>query len=151
MTAVADIRDRLNAIMLAVLPAYVKLADSYETSDNANPLFQKGYSIGYSSAENLTNEWCNLGQMRIRRQFQIVMVNIYMPNMDADYREQLEDSLVDDQFAFISAVEKDPTLTGMDVSSRYSFDNGVEYLIDDSKQFIIVSMTITVDYFEETA
>lgn len=151
MTKVAQVRDQLNAIMLATLPAYVKLADSYETADNANPIFQKGYSIGYSAGENITDEWCNLGAMRIRRQFQIVLTNIYTPNLDADYREGLEDSLVDDQFAFIAAVERDVTLTGVAISSKYSFDNGVEYLIDDRKQFIIVVMTITVDYFEETA
>ena len=69
MTNVADVRDRLNAIMGTVLPSYEKLADSYETSDNPNPIFEKGYSIGYSSGENITSEWCNLGQMRIRRQF----------------------------------------------------------------------------------
>src|SRR6478752_3888757 len=111
MTRVVDIRDKLNTIMAAVLPAYMKLSDSYQTSDNPNPIFEKGYSIGFSSGENITDEWCNLGQMRIRRQFQIVMTNIYMPNLDADYREGLENSLLDDQFAFISAVERDPTLT----------------------------------------
>ena len=151
MTTIADVRGQLNAIMGTVLPSYVKLADSYETADNANGVFEKGYSIGYNSAENITTEWCNLGQMRIRRQFQVVLINIYVPNMDADYREGLEDALVDDQFAFIAAVEKDPTLTGMDVSSRYSFDNGVEYLVGEDKQFIIIVMTLTIDYFEETA
>lgn len=151
MTKVADVRNRLHTLMGTVLPAYVKLADSYETADNANPIWEKGYSIGYSAAENVTDEWCNLGAMRIRRQFQVVITNIYMPNMDADYREGLEDSLIDDQFAFIAAVEKDPTLTGDAITSRFSFDNGVEYLIGDQKQFIIIVMTITVDYYEETA
>src|SRR6476620_8703289 len=99
MTNVADVRDRLNAIMGTVLPSYEKLADSYETSDNPNPIFEKGYSIGYSSGENITSEWCNLGQMRIRRQFQFVLTNIYVPNMDSDNREVLEDALIDDQFA----------------------------------------------------
>lgn len=151
MTKVADVRDQLNSIMATVLPAYVKLADNYEAVDNANPIFQKGFMVGFSSGENLTDEWCNLGAMRIRRQFQVVMVNIYMPNMDADYREGLENSLLDDQFAFISAVEKDVTLTGVAITSKYSFDDGLQYLIDDRKQFIIVNMTITVDYYEETA
>lgn len=151
MTKVADVRDQLNSIMATVLPAYVKLADNHEAVDNANPIFQKGFMVGFSSGENLTDEWCNLGAMRIRRQFQVVMVNIYMPNMDADYREGLENSLLDDQFAFISAVEKDVTLTGVAITSKYSFDDGLQYLIDDRKQFIIVNMTITVDYYEETA
>jgi|SRR6478609_2625880 len=151
MSFVVDIRDRLNAIMVATLPAYQKLPDNYQTSDNPMPIAPKAYAIGFGAGENITDEWCNLGKMRIRRQFQAVMTNIYMPNLDADYRDGLEDALLDDQFAFIAAVEKDPTLTAMDVSSRYTTDNGLEYLIDEEKQFIIIVMTLTVDYFEETA
>lgn len=151
MTKVADVRDQLNAIMATVLPAYTKLADNYEASDNPNPIFEKGYMIGFSAGENVTNEWCNLGQMRIRRQFQVVLTNMYVPNLDADQREGTENRLLDDQFAFIAAVERDVTLTGVAISSSYSFDNGLEYLIDDRKQFIIVNMTITVEYYEETA
>lgn len=151
MTKVTDVRGQLHSIMGTVLPAYVKLADNYEAEDNANPIFEKGYLIGFNAGENVTTEWCNLGAMRIRRQFQVIMVNIYMPNMDADYREGLENSLLDDQFAFISGVEKDVTLTGVAITSKYSFDDGLQYLLGERKQFIIVNMTITVDYFEETA
>lgn len=151
MTKVSDVRDQLNTIMATVLPAYEKLSDNYEASDNPNPIFEKGYMIGFSAGENLTNEWCNLGEIRIRRNFQIVLVNMYVPNLDADQREGTENRLLDDQFTFVAAVERDVTLTGVAISSRYSFDNGLEYLIDDRKQFIIVNMTITVDYHEETA
>lgn len=151
MTKVSDVRDQLNTIMATVLPAYEKLSDNYEASDNPNPIFEKGYMIGFSAGENLTNDYCNLGEIRIRRNFQIVLVNMYVPNLDADQREGTENRLLDDQFTFVAAVERDVTLTGVAISSRYSFDNGLEYLIDDRKQFIIVDMTITVDYHEETA
>ena len=109
----------------------------------------KGYSIGYGPAERASDEFC-AGYIRIRRQFQIILTNVYTPNLDADYRESLENSLMDDEFLVLAALEKDPTLTGENINSFFALDNGLEYLIDDRKQFIICVITASVDYIEET-
>lgn len=149
MSKIVDIRNALNTLVQGVLPDYVKLSDSYETLDNASTLMIKGYSIGYGPAERASDEWCQ-GFIRIRRQFQIILTNVYTPNLDADYRESLENSLMDDQFLVLAALERDPTLTGENINSFFALDNGLEYLIDDRKQFIICVITASVDYIEET-
>lgn len=149
MSKVADIRSSLNTMIDTFLPDYVKLSDSYETPDNANIILEKGFSIGFGPSENTTSEWCP-GTIRQRRQFQIILTNIYTPSLDPEYREGLENSLLDDEFSLIAAIEKDVTLGGEAISSRFSFDNGLEYLIDDRKQFIIVVVTVTIDYEETT-
>lgn len=149
MSRAVDIRDALNSLVESALPNYVKLSDSYETIDNADLILKKGYSVGFGPAERASDEWCQ-GVIRIRRTYQIVLTNIYLANCDADYRESLENDLMNDAFAVMAALERDPTLTGENTNSFYVNDNGVEYLIDDRKQFIIVVMTASADYFEET-
>lgn len=149
MTRVTEIRAALNTLVQNQLPDYGKLSDSYETLDNASTILLKGYSVGFGPSERNSDEICQ-GFIRIRRQFQIILTNVYMPNFDADYREGLENSLMDDHFLIVSALEKDPTLTGENINSFYASDGGLEYLIDDRKQFIIVVITVSVDYIEET-
>lgn len=149
MSKVTDIRTALNTLVQTVLPEYVKLSDAYETLDNANTLMVKGFSIGFGPAERASDEYCQ-GWIRIRRQFQIILTNVYLPNLDADYRESLENSLMDDEFKILAALERDPTLTGENIRSNFTVDNGLEYLIDDRKQFIICVITASVDYIEET-
>ncbi len=150
MSKVVDIRTNLNSLIEATLAGYVKLSDSYETPDNASVILTKGYSVGYGPSENASDNFCQ-GFVRQRRQFQLILTNIYTPNLDADYRESLENSLLDDQFAVISAIEADITLTGQCISSQFAFDNGLEYLIDDRKQYIIIVSTISIDYIEEAS
>ena len=50
----------------------------------------------------------------------------------------------------MAELEKNPTLTGENTNSFWAFDNGLEYILDEEKQFIIIVMTIQTDYFEET-
>lgn len=149
MSKTVDIRTAINTLIETVLPDYVKLSDSYETPDNASIVLTKGYSVGFGPAERTSDEFCQ-GYIKIRRSYQIVLTNLYTPNLDADYRESLENSLMDDEFAVIAALEKDPTLTGENINSFFATDNGLEYLIDDRKQFIIVVITASAEYYEET-
>lgn len=149
MTKAVDIRTRINTLVETALPNYVKLSDSYETPDNAGIVLVKGYSVGFGPAERTTDEFCP-GFIKIRRSYQIILTNLYTPNLDADYRETLENSLMDDEFQVIAALENDPTLTGENINSFFASDNGLEYLIDDRKQFIIVVITASAEYYEET-
>lgn len=149
MSKAVDIRTAINSLIATVLPDYVKLSDSYETTDNINMILSKGYSVGFGPAERTSDEFCQ-GFIKIRRSYQIILTNVYTPNLDADYREDLENSLIDDEFKIIAALERDPTLTGENIRSFFSTDNGVEYLIDDRKQFIIVVISASAEYYEET-
>lgn len=149
MSKVVDIRSYLETLVQATVSGYVKLSDSHQASDNPSLILTKGYSIGFSPGENVSDEWCP-GTIPISRQFQLILTNVYTPNLDPDYRGSLEDSLMNDEFAIVGAIEKDVTLTGNAITSRFLFDNGLEYLIDDEKQFIIVVATISVIYEENT-
>jgi len=149
MSRASDIRTYLEGLIESTLSGYVKLSDSYQSSDNVSLSLSKGYSVGFSPGENQSNEYCS-GTIRIGRQYQIILTNVYYPNMDPDYRTGLENDLMDDEFDIIAAIERDVTLTGNAITSRFQFDNGLEYLIDNEKQYILIVATISVSYEENT-
>jgi hypothetical protein len=149
MSKVTDIRDALNLIIQTALPTYMKLTDSIDTIDNANIMLRKGFRVGYGPADNSSREWC-MTHIQRRRQFSFALTNAYVPNLDADGRQDAEDVLMDDQNKVVKAVHRDPELTGVAISSDFAFDNGIEYLLNDSgeKQYIMIVTTISVDYYE---
>jgi hypothetical protein len=150
MSKVVDIRTALNTLISSTLSGYVKLPDSVDSPDNPDIILNKGFSVGFSSGENTSREWC-IGTIMVTRQFQIVLTNLYTPNMDANYREGLENSLMNDEFAVIAALEESVTLAGNAVSSRFILDNGLGYLIAESgKQYIVIVITCSVTYEENT-
>ena len=153
MSRIVEIRTVLNNLIQTVLagsvPPYAKLSDSYETPDNAGIVLEKGYSVGFGPAERATDEFC-MEVIRIRRQFQIILTNVYTPTLDPDFRESLENALLDDAFKIQAALERNRDLTGDNTNSFWSFDNGLEYIIDDRKQYILIVLTVSVDYFEST-
>lgn len=147
---VTSVRTALNGLMSTYLPAYEKLSDSYDAPDNPSLTLEKGYSIGFGPAQNISADWCAGSVIMQRRQFMLILTNVYTPNLDPDRREQLENDLLDDEFTINAALERDVTLGGVAITSRYLFDNGLEYLIADRKQYIIIVVTIQVDYEENT-
>lgn len=147
MSKSSEIRDALSALIEDTLPGYVKLPDSIESSDNAVINLDKGYSVGYGPAVNESDIICP-NNTRIERAYALVLTNAYVANLDADYRESLEDSLLDDVENLVSQIEINNTLGGLSVNSTYSDDGGIEYLTAGEKQFLVIVLTITVDFFQ---
>ena len=146
MSKASDIHTALNSLIETTLPGYVKLPD-YDHTDNAVINLEKGYRVGISSAVNDTDIVCQ-GNIRIQRTFTIALTNVYVANLDPNYREGLERDLMDDAFTLIQQIECNPTLGGVSVNSSYSDDGGIEYLNTDDKQFIAIFLNVVVDYFE---
>ena len=147
MSKAVDLRTSLSALIESTLPGYVKLPDSLDSTDNPYIHLEKGYSIGYSGASNASDNFCK-GDVRIKRNYQVVLTNVYVANLDADYRESLENQLINDHFSLVAAIECEPTLNGDCISAQFENDNGIEYLISDEKQFIIIVSNILIDYIE---
>lgn len=148
MTAIVDIEDELSTLITAALPAYQSIADAYVTGDNTNLNLEKGFSIGFGPGRKVTNDFC-LDQVDIEREMFVALTNDYVPNYDHSYRNGLEEDLMNDQFALISAVEKNPTLNQNCIVASYESDQGIDYLSgEDGKQYIIILTTFTVRYIE---
>jgi hypothetical protein len=148
VSRVSEIRDVLEMKLAMELPGYTKLSDAFDSVDNANQLLEKGFAIAYGPAEGVYDEWC-MGQMRQRREFRIVLTNIYLAGTDANYRTARETDLMEDEFTIIGSITRDVTLTGVAINSEFGFDQGIQYLEADQKQYIIMVMSFVIDYIEE--
>lgn len=147
MSKASDIQIALNTLIETTLPGYVKLPDAYDSQDNAVIQLEKGYSVGFGIGINNTDIICK-GKIRVGRSYNIVLTNVYVSNLDAGYRESLEQSLMDDAYDLLKQIDCNPTLGGLSVNSQYQDDSGIEYLDLESKQFILLTLTVLVDYFE---
>lgn len=147
MSKAVDVQIALNTLIETNLPGYVKLPDAYDSPDNPTIELEKGYSVGFGSADNTTDNFCK-GTIQLNRTYQLILTNVYSPSLDANYRETLEQSLINDHFTIIGQIECDPTLQGNCINAQYSSDAGIEYLSGDRKQFIIIVSNISIDYIE---
>lgn len=147
MSKASDIQDKLNSFVETNLPGYAKLPDAYDSQDNPMIILDKGYSVAFGAATNNQDNFCK-GDIRILRTYEVILTNAYTPGVNTNYRESLEQSLMDDQTVLIGAIECDPTLTGSCVSIEYSDDGGIEYITAGNKQFISLVMAFSVDYIE---
>ena len=143
MSKIVDIQDAMNTIIESALPSYVMLSDAYDTTDNANIHLEKGYSTGFGSAVRGGNDFCK-GDVDIERNLVVALTNVYTPNLDATYRQDLEQGLMDDHFAMLAQIECNPTLNQNCITSSYEADQGIEYLADDRKQYIVIFITIII-------
>lgn len=147
MSKIVDIENALNALIESTLPGYVMLSDAYDTPDNINIHLEKGYSTGFGSAIRGSSDFCK-GDVDIQRVMVVALTNVYAPNLDASNRQSLEQSLMNDHFSLIGAIECNPTLNGNCSIATYTDDQGIEYVTDDRKQYIVIFTNILIRYIE---
>lgn len=148
MSKIRDIHAAFGTLIEATLPGYIELTDSIDVSENSAMDLEKGYSINYGSASNESDNFCK-GEIRVQRVLTVVLTNTYVANLDVAFRNDMEGDLIDDHTALIAATECNITLDGAAMSVQYSNDGGLEYMIDDVKQYIVILSDFTVDYIEE--
>lgn len=147
MSKIVDIENALNSIIEATLPSYVMLADAYDTPDNININLDKGYSTGFGPATRGSSDFCK-GDVDIERTIIVALTNVYAPNLDSSYRQSLEQSLMNDHFSMVGAVECNPTLNQNCIVASYAGDQGIEYVTDDRKQYIVIFTNFLIRYIE---
>lgn len=147
MSTSTEVQTELNTLIEATLPTYDKLPDRNEPEDNPMIILDKGYATSFGPAVNNSDIICK-GNIRIERSFSVILTNAYTPGPDPGYRESLERALLDDVDTLIDAIECNPQLNGKSINSTYSDDGGIEYLTVDGKQFILIILTVTVEYFQ---
>jgi hypothetical protein len=152
MTVITDIQNALDAKIEATLPGYVRLSDSYDAPDNPNLYLKKGYATAYGPGENDSDNFC-VGDIRIKRQFVVVLTNTYNASLDADKRQLLEQNLMEDHLKIALAVESDPSLGDVCIDSGYETDGGLEYIVDEkfNKQFIGIVSNFQIRYIERNS
>lgn len=148
MSKVTQIKDYLNAVVLAALPSYFQLPDNLATEDNTNTFLEKGFAISYGPAVNDTSNWCQ-GELLVTRDYDIRLTNNYVPNYDEEYRDDLESDLMEAIYTLFISLQADVYLGGLAFDSFPAGDTGIQYLVDESeKQEITTAINFQVRYRE---
>lgn len=148
MSKLAGIKSFLNDLCQANLTDFFKLPDTLVMEDNTNVMLEKGYAVNYGQSENDNANACH-GELIINRQYTIRLTNDYVPNMDADYRENIETTLMESIFTMTKAVLADKSMGGLSFDVIANGDTGIEYLLSENgKQEITAALNVTVRYTE---
>ena len=146
--SIVAIQDALEGLINTTLPTYVKLSDAVDIADNPNVYLSKGFATAIGAANREEKELCN--GLFIARSFAVILTNTYNPDLDAETRKDLEQSLVVDQTALLLAIEGNRALNGTCTNAVYVGDNGIEYIVDEQyqKQYIGIVTDINIQYIE---
>lgn len=145
MSTITDIQIKLEEIIGVEFPDYFHLADAYDAPDNTNTRLEKGFATGFEPAANASEGFCQSG-IRVKRTMIVGLTNIYVANLSPSKRRELERSLMDDHARLLDLIYDRYDLDGTCLTIEFVSDNGIEYLANDSKQFIVIFTRFIVDY-----
>jgi hypothetical protein len=148
VSKVSDIKIYLSDLAGSTLTDFFKLPDTLVLEDNTNLMLEKGYAVQIGPAENDTENFCQ-GKLLISRQYTIRLTNDYVPNMDPDFREGIELTLMESIHSLIVAIQADFELGENAIDAMPTGDTGIQYLIsEDGKQEITAALDVRVRYSE---
>jgi len=145
MSKITDIQESLEALIASAFPEYFHLADAYDAPDNTNTRLEKGYATGFEGSANASEGFCEHG-IRLKRSITVGLTNVYVANLSPSRRRDLERSLMDDQAKLLDLIYANYDLEGECQSIEFVTDDGIEYLSNDRKQFIVIFSKFIVDY-----
>jgi hypothetical protein len=146
-TKLSNVYDGLITLIGTALPAYTKIPNPYEPSNNASLLLTKGFGLGFSTASNTKRQICRIDSTS--RNFVVVLINrVTATDHDTTAHATLEKSLLEDLETIKLALANDITLGGKAAKAEWQDDSGIEYLENDRAQYLSVQSTIGVEYFD---
>jgi len=149
-TKITTIYNALETLLGTALTGYIKMPDPYEVADNPELFLTKGYGIAVGPGVN-TNRFTGC-KKSFEREFTIILSNLVSTTeTNADQREELEKSLLEDQYKIWNAIETDADLSGNTMLTVMLADGGIEYLEigdDNPSKYILMEISVTAEYSE---
>jgi len=149
MANLSSIYDGLITLIQTQLPAYIRMADAYDVTNNDILSIIKGYSLAIKSGVN-TQRNITCAELSSERTFELTLTNLYTANdNDPTGRATIEKSIMEDAFKVWKSLQAIHSLGGVQISGAlYSDDTGLEYLDTEDGKAITVVSSILVEYFE---
>jgi hypothetical protein len=147
MTVATGIYTALVAKVLATLPTYVELPDSYSVTENPTYLMAKSFAVAFGAEQN--NEYHATNLLNFEREFSIDVVNkIIATTNSRSERAIVEKALIEDCYSLIKAFYLDLTLGNVATYIAYTGQTAIEYLTasNATEKFITVKINVSVKY-----
>ena len=157
MTKINDIYDELHSITQVVLPEYTELPNPYIPDDNPDIYMKKGYGISIGAASN-TNRVVSK-KVSILRDFDFVFVRqINSTETNTGLIKSNAKAIMEDSFkavqrivetkAALEEIENNTSLGQVCVKAEFVSDSGLDFIEADTQRFFILTMVVSVEYFE---
>jgi len=147
MTKINDIYDELHSITQVVLPEYTELPNPYIPDDNPDIYMKKGYGISIGAASN-TNRVVSK-KVSILRDFDFVFVRqINSTETNTGLIKSNAKAIMEDSFKVLEEIENNTSLSQVCVKAEFVSDSGLDFIEADTQRFFILTMVVSVEYFE---
>ena len=145
MSSISTIYDTLRSTLATTLPNHTELNNPYVLEDEADIMFDAGYTIGLFEGENTNRNLCP--KLSVSRTFTITLSRrTFSPDRDITERVAAEKNLFEDHLLVVKALQciEDDNISKIE----YISDNGLEFLLGDRFNILLIQSTFTVEYFE---
>lgn len=148
MTQISTVHDNLVTLISTTLSDYTQIPNPYIPEESAGIFIEKGFGVAFGDGSN-SNRTLDRRHSVIRN-FIIALINqVAVTDHNVSGRTTLTKSLLEDEIKIISALEKEPTLTGAAARSTWTSDTGITFLEADRARYYLLEMNIEVEYFED--
>ncbi len=147
MTKLNDIYDELHSITQVVLPEYTELPNPYIPDDNPDIYMKKGYGITMGAASNSNRVVSK--KASILRDFDFVFVRqINSTETNTGLIKSNAKAIMEDSFKVLEEIENNTSLGQVCVKAEFVSDSGLDFIEADKQRFFILTMVVSVEYFE---
>ena len=145
MSNLATCYDEIRALIASTLSDYTELNNPYVIEDEADLMFDQGWTVGLADAINTNRKICN--KITFGRDLVITMTKrYYAPSRDITARITAEKELFDDQKTLLGDLIV--FTSSAVVKIAYTNDSGISFLAGDRFGILQLDTTITLEYFE---
>lgn len=148
MSAITTIYDNALTLLAATFPDHQKMEQPYLPEMNDDMVLRRGYGITMGPAEH-TNRAVDCYYSVRRSAFITLSVANHGTDRDAAIRETAEKLLMEDMVTLAKACDRDPALNQSCSYFRYSADSGVEFVVTDNDNFLMLRAEFSFEYLEE--
>ncbi len=147
MTKITDIYDELHTIVGTILTDYTELPNPYIPDDNPDIYMKKGYGITMGAASNSNRVVSK--KVSILRDFDFVFVRqINSTETNTGLIKSNAKAVMEDSFKVLEEIEKNTSLGQLCVKAEFVSDSGLDFIEADTQRFFILTMVVSVEYFE---
>ncbi len=145
-TAYDNFVTRVDAVLTSN-NGWMKLPHAYDVDKNPELYLRQGYSIGIGSGSNTKRVLSNT--ISISREFIVTLVrSLDYLDLEVTGRQTLEKQLFEDLKLVIADVEGNSTLNAGQILCSYQGDGGIEYVDNETSEYVSLRSTFVVEYFE---
>lgn len=149
MSKISSLVDELRNLIKNTLTtrATRELKNPIDILSNDWPSLDGGFGLDISTANNTFRQvGCNFS---IARTFNITLTNMVKSiHNDVDSRFTTEKTLLEDHYTLVKELEKNETLATYYTKLDYLGDSGIIHVDEGKKNFLMIQLQISIEYFE---